>query len=167
MTPRLSLEQLVEGSDRIVQGRCLRSWSAWDANHQFIWTHHEIQIADSLKGDAASTMVVSEPGGVVDGMELAIEGMPRYRTGDEMVLFLYKTPIGFWRARGLDQGKYLVVEDAAAGRRIRAGTPGAVLVEPTGVPLRGADLRQLDGMGLEDFKSRIRALRTRSGKGAK
>ncbi|MBI3696147.1 MAG: hypothetical protein HY238_15080, partial [Acidobacteria bacterium] len=49
MVPRFTLEQIVERSERIVDGRCLRSWSAWDAGHQFIWTHYEIQIAEPLK----------------------------------------------------------------------------------------------------------------------
>lgn len=168
MTPRLTLEEMVERSERIVQGRCLRSWSAWDADHQFIWTHCEIQVSDNLKGGPVSTMVVSEPGGAVDGTELLIAGMPRHQPGEEMVLFLYRTPIGFWRARGLGQGKFSVRADAPGSRRVRADLYGAVLVEPAGAGVRtGADLLRLDEMPLEEFKSKVREMASRPARGAR
>ena len=47
--PRLSLEQMVDSSERILHGRTVRSWSAWDADHRIIWTHYEIEVADTLK----------------------------------------------------------------------------------------------------------------------
>ena len=168
MTPRLSLEELVDRSELIIHGRCLRSWSAWDAGHQFIWTHHEIQVSDPLKGAPGLTVVVSEPGGILDGMELLIEGLPRYQDGEEMVLFLFKTPIGFWRTRGLGQGKYGVVADAAAGQRLRADLNGAVLIEPAGAATaKGTDLQRLNGVRLQEFKSMVRGLAARPVKGAK
>lgn len=168
MVPRLSLEQMVESSERIVHGRSVRSWSAWDADHRIIWTHYEIEVSDSLKGEPVRTMVVSEPGGAVDGMELTIAGMPRYGAGEEMVMFLYRTPIGLWRARGLGQGKYAVVKDGDGAVRVHADLGGAVVIEPNGTPTAvGTDLRQLDGMPLDQVKLRIRALANRPAKGAK
>ena len=162
MTPRLSLEEMVDRSELIVHGRSVRSWSGWDAAHQFIWTHHEIQIVAWIKGRTAATVVVSEPGGVADGMELSITGMPRYQPGGEMVLFLYKTPIGYWRARGLSQGKLAVVAD-----RVRSSLDGVVLVERSGAETQtGTDLRALDGMRLGELKSRVRGLALRPATGA-
>src|SRR5437867_10443567 len=106
MVERLSLEQLVERSERIVQGRCERTWSDWDAKHQSIWTHWEIQVTEPIKGGPVTKLVISEPGGIVGDVGMLVEGVPHYEPGEEIVLFLYKTPIGYWRSRGLGQGKY-------------------------------------------------------------
>src|SRR5712692_3396956 len=132
--PRLSLEQMVVSSERILHGRTVRSWSAWDANHRVIWTHYEIEVADTLKGDPPSTITVSEPGGAVEGMELTIAGMPHYETGEEAVLFVYRTPLGLWRTRGLGQGKYTALKDAGGVMRVHADLGGAVVIAPNGVP---------------------------------
>ena len=162
MVPRFTLEQIVDSSERIVHGRCLRSWSAWDAGHQFIWTHYELQVAEPLKGVPPATITVSEPGGQVDGLEMAIAGMPRYQAGEEVVAFLYRTPIGYWRAYGLGQGKYTVREG-----RVRADLNGATLVDTDRAAQQGTDLRRLDGIPLEEFKTRVRGLAVRQLKGAR
>ena len=165
LVPPFSLEELVARSEVIVQGRCLRSWTDWDANHQFIWTHHEIEVSAPLKGTLARTVVVSEVGGRVGELQLLVEGMPTYRPSEELVLFLYRTPTGLWRARGLGQGKYTVRIDDSGTRRVRADLHGAALLEPNGGPARVSALRRLEGTALEDFKSQIRDLVARQRKG--
>jgi len=158
---RLTLEDMVERSERIVQGRCIRTWSAWDAERQFIWTHSEIEVLDSLKGAKTTTLLVSEPGGVVDGVGMTVEGAPRYERGEELVLFAYRVPNGFWRARGFGQGKFTIVADPRSGeRRVNSEAHHTVaLVEAARIEgRRGTDLRQLNGMPLEQFKARVRGL---------
>ena len=167
MAPRLTIEELVERSDLIVEGRCLRTWSAWDAPTQFVWTHTEIQVWDSLKGDVLRTVVVSEPGGAIDGVEMSIDGVPRYRPGEDVVAFLYRTPIGLLRSRGLGQGKFRVVAGPAGGvLRVQAELEGAAIVEPAGaVRPAGTGLQRLQGTPLQEFKSRVRGLIARRAKG--
>lgn len=152
LVERLSLEQLAGRSERIVHGRCLRTWSAWDASHQAIWTHCEVDVVEPLKGGPAKTLVVSEPGGVVDGVEMTIDGVPRFEAGEEMVLFLYRVPNGLWRARGLGQGKYRV-----AANRVQSSLEGLALIDSVQPPsTRSTDLRRLDGLSLDRFKAAIR-----------
>ncbi len=165
LVPGFSLEGLVARSETIVQGRCLRSWSDWDANHQYIWTHHEIEVSEPLKGTPARSVVVSELGGRAGDMELHVEGMPSYRPGEEVVVFLYRTATGLWRTRGLGQGKYAIRSDDGGKRRVRADLHGAVVAEMSAAPARTSDLQRLDGATLDDFKSQIRGLVTRQRKG--
>ena len=166
LVERLSLEQIVDGSARIVQGRCVRIWSSWDAAHQNIWTHSEIQVTDALKGAAGQTVVVSELGGEVGELGMRVEGMPQYQPGEEMVLFLYQTPAGLWRTNGLGQGKFSVLRDPSAGPpRVRADFQSAALADSAagasrGTP-QGTDLRRLDGLTLDSFKTQVRALVSR------
>ncbi len=151
MVPRMSLEEITERSERIVHGRCLRTWMAWDAERQFIWTHAEIQVADTLKGARSATVIVSEIGGIVGDIGLMVEGMPRYQPGEEVVVFLFRVPNGMWRSRGVGQGKY----EVRAGR-VRADLGGIALVEPAGVTRTA--VTSLDGATVDEFKSRLRGL---------
>ena len=153
MVPRMSLEQLTDQSQIIVHGQIVRSWSAWDEGHQFIWTHHELTVIDPLKGPAKPTITFSEPGGSVDGVSMNIAGTPRFAPGEEAVLFLYQTPIGYLRTTGWGQGKYNISE-----RRVHTNLRAVELVSPTGAAPRSAEtsLEILDGMSLADFKTTVR-----------
>jgi len=160
LVERLTLEQLADRSERIVHGRCLRTWSAWDADHQAIWTHCEVEVVDPLKGGAVKTLVVSEPGGVVDGVEMTIDGVARFERGEEMVLFLYRVPNGLWRARGLGQGKFRVAGDQV--HLSLESLEGLSLLDPVRPPAtRSTDLRSLDGLPLDRFKTTIRGVLAR------
>jgi hypothetical protein len=104
--PRLSIEQLTAQSDAIVSGRVIRTWAAMDSENRFIWTHYEIRVHDTLKGSARSTIVISEPGGVLNGVFLQVSGSTRYADGEEVAVFLYRTPIGYLRTTNYGQGKF-------------------------------------------------------------
>ena len=153
VVPELSLEELTRQSQVIVHGRVLRSWSEWDAKRQNIWTHHEIEVLDPLSGSVQKTVVASEPGGTVDGLTMRISGEVAYAQGEEMVLFLYRTPIGYLRATGYAQGKYTI-----RGARIRSNSGSVELAIPTGRTRNGTSLRGLDGVDLGAFKLRVRSV---------
>jgi hypothetical protein len=143
MVPSLSLENVIDQSEVIVHGRVGRTWTAWDNAHKYIWTHHAIEVIDHLRGGGAGPIVASEPGGELNGIGMKFSGSLAYAPGEETILFLYRTPIGYLRATAAGQGKYTVI----AGRKVRAnieGRPG------------------LDGLTLESFKARVReSLRVR------
>src|SRR4051794_22277276 len=106
LVPSLGLDDLVAQSPTIVHGRVVRSWSAWDNAHKYIWTHHMIAVLEPVRGSALDFVVASEPGGELDGVGMRIGGAVEYSVGEEAIVFLYRTPIGYWRATGHGQGKY-------------------------------------------------------------
>src|SRR5438067_2473926 len=134
--PSLTLEDVIDQSEIIVHGRVGRSWTAWDNAHKYIWTHHAIEVIDRVRGADAGPVVASEPGGELDGMGMKFSGSLAYTPGEETVLFLYRTPIGYWRATGAGQGKYTVI----AGHKVRSNIEG-----------RGSD-----GLTVESLKARVR-----------
>jgi len=137
IVPSLSLEEVIGQSEVIVHGRVARSWTAWDDAHKYIWTHHLVDVIDRLRGAAAGPLVVSEPGGELNGIGMKFSGSLAYTEGEETVLFLYRTPIGYLRATGAGQGKYSVT----AGQKVRANVEGRI---------------GQDGPTLETFKARVR-----------
>jgi hypothetical protein len=128
-SPRLSLEDLVSQSDTIVAGHVVRTWTAMDSENRFIWTHYEIKVDSTLKGQAEANVVVGEPGGTLKGVSLLVRGSTPYTLGEEVSVFLYRTPIGYLRTTNYGQGKFVI----SADRRIQS----------------------LGGMSWIDFRSRI------------
>jgi hypothetical protein len=161
LVPRMSLEEVVDASTAIVHGTVVRTWSAWDEEHRYIWTHYEIQVADKLKGTANGAIVLSEPGGTVDETELQVVGTPKYEVGEEVVLFAEETPLGLLRTCGWGQGKFRVSRARETGKlTVQPAAKGIQLVErpdraskPAGTALGG-----LDGQELEQFKTRVRQI---------
>jgi hypothetical protein len=162
LVPRMSLEEVVDASESIVQGTVVRTWSAWDEGRKYIWTHYEIQVADKLKGSVPGTFVVSEPGGVVDETELQSAGTPQYVVGEEVVLFAERTPLGYLRTCGWGQGKFRITRAPLDGKvTVRTGAKGIELVERPAAgesKSKGTPLGEMNGLDLERFKTRVREL---------
>lgn len=104
VAPPYTLDELVAHSEFIVHGRIAASRVAWDAKHKYIWTHYNVAVIESIRGDATA-IVVSEPGGSLDGVNQQFSGAVPYAAGEELVLFLYRTPVGYLRTTGGPQGK--------------------------------------------------------------
>jgi hypothetical protein len=154
----MSLEDLVDRSEFVLHARCLRSWSAWDEPKRVIWTHTELLLTEGLKGSVGARIVISEPGGVVGEVGMTVEGAPRYRSGEEVVVFLYRTPQGLLRTRGLSQGKFTVTGE----ERVRANASRMELASPSGGGRSGTSLELVDGMRLPEFRNLVRGLALRS-----
>jgi len=165
--PQMELSEVVERSPRIVQGRIVRTWAAWDAAHKAIWTHAEVEVARDLRGNAGKTITISELGGVVDGIEMRAPGAPKLRDGEEVVVFSYATPGGLWRLRGWGQGKYRVERDAAGRQVVRREDFGARMVKPGGPAPQAALTEERHTAEptepLDSFLSRVEALLAREG----
>ncbi len=163
LVPRMSVEQMVDDSELIVHGTVLRSWSGWDRARQFIWTHYELQVSDTMKGLPSVKLVVSEPGGIVGETGMQIAGAPRYEVGEEVVLFLNRTPIGYLRSSGWGQGKFGVRSLGGAGPVVRSAVAGVSFVEapggqPAGLKKARTPVTSFSGLELAEFKTRLRTL---------
>ena len=159
VVPRLSLERLVGRSEIIVHGRVTDSRVAWNEKRTYIWTHYRVEVADTLKSSGAREVVVSVPGGILDGVGMQISGTTPFEEGEEVILFLYRTPVGYYRLTGWGQGKYSVLTDAASGtKRLRTNLEGITLADPIGRMASGsrASLSSLNGASLDEFKAQLR-----------
>lgn len=157
VAPRLSLDSLIDRSPLIVEGRVSHSWVAWDPAHQYIWTHYDVAVTDSMRG-ANSDVTVSEPGGTLDGVNQRFSGSLHYDVGEHVVLFLFRTPVGYWRTTGGSQGKFAV----SGGRRVRqVSVDTAMPIAHTASSQELTSEHQLnsaEGSNLADFKSLVRSL---------
>ncbi|MEZ5365825.1 MAG: hypothetical protein R2748_26710 [Bryobacterales bacterium] len=155
--PRMSFEQIVRDSPRAVHGVVVRSWSAWDAQRTAIWTHYEVRVSETLRGPSAQTLIISEPGGVVEDVAMSVPGAPRLEVGEEAVLFAYPTPLGHWRIRGWGQGRFPV--ETVAGRSVvRSPRVDAVKLTNRTAALTPESAWTPSGEDLAAFLGRVRRL---------
>ena len=151
--PSLSFEQLTDRSEQIVSGQIARSWTDWDSDHKYIWTHYELTVSATHKGARAATVVLSEPGGVVGIQGQAVAGAVGYQTGEHVLVFLQRMPNGYLRTAGWSQGKYDV--DAAGRLHAESTAGGAEVVDTPGKPAAATPLRTLNGMSIAELHARI------------
>ncbi len=154
---KLSFEELTDNSELVVSGTVTRSWTAWDAEHKYIWTHYEMSITSAFKGAASRSVEFAEVGGVADGVGMNIPGAVGYQTGENVLIFLARQPNGFLRTTGWGQGKYTV----DANNRLH-GDASLRQVDLVGgsAPAVPA-VRSLDGMSLTEAAQRV-VLRVRA-----
>jgi hypothetical protein len=99
----------------------------------------DVQVEEVLKGDLPHGVItLKEEGGVVAGRRTVIFGMPEYRVGEQVLVFVSAHADGSLRTHHLALGKFSLAPDAAgvvqADRRF--GIHATVLVPPGSAPVR-------------------------------
>jgi hypothetical protein len=151
--PRLTFEQLTEASEVIASGDITQSWTAWDSEHKYIWTHYRLTVTDTARGTKGSSVEFAEPGGAVKDVSMQIPGTVTYGVGEHVVVFLARMPNGYLRTAGWAQGKY---SPDAQGRLHGHAGIGPETISVTTAPA-GASLQTLEGMSFSELKQRVAA----------
>jgi hypothetical protein len=154
--PKMDLKALVGKSDHIVQGKVEAMDVVVEQNRPF--TRVRIRVDDPIyarRGGRRQTLVLKFLGGRMDTpkgpVDLAISGMPSFNLGDNVIVFLREQPDGNNSVVGLNQGKYLVVNEVAI-----ASISGVDLVDPrTG---KSVPAGYTESAPVDAFKARIREL---------
>ncbi|HEX7154572.1 MAG TPA: PKD domain-containing protein [Thermoanaerobaculia bacterium] len=142
---------LVEKAAVIVEGTVVKS-AAVDRSGA-IWTSTTVNVARTLKGEAAATITVHEIGGTIDDRITKIFGAPEFKSGERVLLFLNPAANGGgYRVVDLFVGKFSR-EKAADGRELwfRADSEAHVnLLDADFEPLPDANI-QRDAARFETF----------------
>ena len=108
---RLSLEQMVRGSQRIILGRCVSLETYWNKTRTRILTATRFAVTDNLKGDSRGVATVVTVGGTRDGLTQVVSGTPKFRENEEVLLFLEAGKGSYWILMGLSQGMFRIATD--------------------------------------------------------
>jgi len=155
---RLSLEGLVERAALSVHGRVAATRTGVDADGT-IFTEVEIECFEVLVGKPMTHRVITRfYGGTAGGRTLVVPGLPRFRPGDEAVLFLSpENDAGYRFPVGLGQGVFRVARDEATGAAVcRQEVAGLALVDPVTRRVAPAATPRVEA--LDALLDRIRAL---------
>ncbi|HYQ88132.1 MAG TPA: hypothetical protein VEU09_00725 [Candidatus Binatia bacterium] len=140
---KLSLQELTKKSDSIVMARVDDAVASWDAGHKEIYTYITLSVLQGVKGNkGATTITLRQLGGTVGNIASVVPGMPSFRKGEEVVVFLtQKDAAGYPWVMGLEQGKYSVSTAKNGVKMVRNDLAGTDLLtrvgkheEPTTAP---------------------------------
>ncbi len=154
---RLSLDELARSADLVVIGTVVSRASRHDAPPRAdrIVTDVVVRVDRSIRGESAGEVVVTVPGGEVDGRGQIVTGAPVLHPGEEVVLFLHParaTVVGPRRAIvGFSQGLFVV-------HRERPGAPARARQRLSGVLFVGVGEGPQAEMDL-DVEDLVRAVR--------
>ena len=154
---RLSLNEMIIKSTVIVRGKVLNSYTASDG--PVIYTHYQVQVSETFKGTARTSVDIQLPGGVVNNTRQSFAGVPQFKAGDEFVFFLWTGKMGTTQVLGLTQGLFSVAAGGAADPLITRGASHEVMLERgTGKQVQDQTLT----MRLSALRSSIKATLTSS-----
>jgi hypothetical protein len=155
----MDLDALTAAADRIVVGEVVSVTSAWDRARRQILSTIDVQVAELWKGRApgAGRVRIVQLGGTVDGIEMKVHGLARFRAGERAVLFLGDASTTSSFVVGLGQGRRPLRFDAAARRWMADGgdRSAAVAFGPGGRLEHASPEAPLP---LDELRTRVRRL---------
>jgi hypothetical protein len=163
----MDLDHLTQAAGMIVAGKVTHVESRPD-QHGLPATFITIAVTEKIKGVQEDALTIKQlgfqelPG---DGRAMRLAGMPSYRLGEDVLLFLHQpSELGFTSPVGLGQGKYTVFE-GAPGKRLVQNLFGNRNLFPQGQGAAGATeaglaLESSQGRGL-DYEIFVRAIKRR------
>ena len=147
---RLTLEDMIAKSTAIVRGKV--AGSSASVSGPVIYTNYTVQVSERLKGQAGSSVEVSVPGGVANGLRQTFAGAPTLNAGDEFVFFLYAGRDGRNAILGLTQGLFSLPANSASDPvSTRSASRELMLDRRTGRPVKDETVV----MRLSELRTRI------------
>jgi hypothetical protein len=160
---RINLPELSQTADTIVHGTVRRMESRWSGDRRRIVTDVEIEVTETLKGQAGSTVLLIQPGGQVGDIGQMVHGLATFTPGEEVVVFLDRHGANAFRVTAMAQGKYQVrrASDNRSVLAVPENTGDALLLDPTTRQPTTSEQRTLT---LDELKASIRTALQQPGK---
>lgn len=146
---RLTLSDMVVKSTMVVRGKVLSAKAAF--NGSMIFTHYQVQVTDTLKGQSSRVIDVAVPGGVANGIRQAVSGAPEFQPGDDYIFFLWTSNSGMTQVIGLTQGLFRIGGSDADPNLMRRPSTELMLDRRTHQPVKDAAIQ----MHLSELRSAI------------
>ncbi len=113
---RLSFKDLVRDSSAIARVRYIRAETRMENGE--IWTDTSFKVVERDKGYLPAQIVVRQPGGKFQHLQSHVEGIPEFRPGEEVYLFLTGKPGRQLWIVGWTQGTFRIHLDIRSGTEL-------------------------------------------------
>jgi len=154
---KMSLEQLAAAAPLIVRARCQGSIVSTEKSE--IWTITSFEVREVWKGSAPQVVRVRLLGGRTAELTSHVEGVPRFRPGEDVVLFLAPLRGGNYSVASWAQGTFRIRRAASNAQFVV--TQDSAAFSPAeftgGSRSLGLDNGAVQGMPLEEFRRRVAA----------
>lgn len=140
---RLHFFQLVQHSSAIGRMRCVDTQTRFEDGE--IWTDTVFQVVQHDKGYLPSHIVVRTPGGKFQHLHSHVDGVPEFRPGEEVFLFLTGRPGMPFRIVGWTQGTFRIRKNLRTGLE-------TVTQDSAEVPVFDPQTNQFTKSGIKDLR---------------
>lgn len=152
---KMSLDRMAQLARNIVHARCVANSTAWDAGD--IWTFTTFDVLETWKAasDAPipSRITVRLLGGTVGALTSHVSGVPRFRPGEEVVLFLQPTSRGDFSVVSWQQGTFRIRRDPNSEKEtVTQDTAAFATFDPKARRFEATGIRNVS---LASFRQRI------------
>ena len=113
---RMSVPDLSRAAHVVVRARCVTSSTRWDAGE--IWTFTTFDVEETWKGSAPAQITVRLLGGSAGNFTSTVSGVPRFAPGEELILFLERTPAQDFSIVSWMQGTFRIAHNRTTGEEI-------------------------------------------------
>jgi hypothetical protein len=110
---RLRFEDLARQSTAVARLRCLGSEFLWDRGE--LWTETRFEVIERNKRLLPGIVSVRTIGGVSGHLHSHVDGVPIFRPGEEVYLFLWQRPSEPYRVLGWTQGTFRIAHNGESG----------------------------------------------------
>ena len=146
----VAFEDKVASASAIVMGKCVAQESRWDDSRNWILTYSTFRVEKTLKGQPSEQITIVTPGGTVGNITQDVIGVPKFREGEENVVFVKDSQAGPTVAF-LEQGNYRL-RKSGIDRVVEPSVTSSVLVD-TG---HGTAVRPESARALREFEGAVR-----------
>jgi hypothetical protein len=155
---RLSLDQLVAGSDAVARVNFSGAESRWE--NGTIWTVTKLRVVEIFKGNLPEEIFIRLPGGRVGHLTATVEGTPRFRAGDDAIVFLKTSPAGGFSVAGWVQGTFRISREPRTGTQsVTQDSSAFAVFDPATRSFRTEGIHR---MRVEEFRGRVASAIARS-----
>lgn len=113
MLERLSLAQLTSSAASVVHAECTGNQTLWHGGE--IWTVTSFRVLGNWEGNSPQKIQVWMIGGRVGAVTSYVPGAPRFRPGEEAVLFLEPARSGALSITAWSEGTFRIRRDPRTG----------------------------------------------------
>ncbi len=118
-TRRMTTQELTERATVVAVGKVTEMRSEWNKDRTRIYTHVTISVDQYIKGERSQKdLTITHLGGEIGEVGELYSGTPRFRTGEEIMVFVKEDKLGKLRVAGGTQGKYTITEDRITGQKM-------------------------------------------------
>lgn len=141
------VETLTAASDLVVHAQVVAQSSAYGVGGGQIFTTVVLRPIATWKGDPAGEVRVLIPGGVVGDLAQSVAGMAVFHEGEEVVVFLQRSPGNVFGMQGMSLGKFAVGAPA--------GLPKRALRDRRGLDCLRCKPAEQDAFSLDELRARV------------
>jgi hypothetical protein len=149
---RMSVADLSRAADTVIRARCVTNSTRWDAGE--IWTFTTFDIEETWKGSAPAQITVRLLGGRTEDFTSTVSGVPRFYSGEELILFLERTPAQDFSIVSWMQGTFRIAHSATGEEIVTQDTAAFPVFDPASHNFEAAGIRK---MPVSAFRSLVTA----------